>query len=191
VDIPVLSGDWVALEPLAEAHREPLRQAADDERIWTTTIVRAMGTEFDAWFEATLADRAGGSSAAFAVRRRADSRIVGCTCYLDVTPKHRRLEIGGTWYHPSSWGTEVNPACKLLLMTHAFETLGMQRVAFVTDVLNARSQAALLKIGAQREGVLRSHMASQGGRRRDSALFSIVAAEWPQVKERLQIRLRA
>jgi RimJ/RimL family protein N-acetyltransferase len=148
-----------------------------------------MDEGFDPWFSATLAEAAAGRLAPFAVQRRSDSAYIGCTCYLDIVPRHRRLEIGGTWYHPESWGTPVNPECKLLLMTHAFEVLGVQRVAFVTDVLNARSQAAIAKLGAVREGVLRSHMVAQGGRIRDSAIFSILAAEWPQVKRGLERRL--
>jgi RimJ/RimL family protein N-acetyltransferase len=189
LEAQTLTGRWVALEPLIEAHREPLRDAANDERIWATTIVRAVGEGFDPWFDTALAERAAGHRLPFAVCRLSESQYVGCTCYLDITPKHRRLEIGGTWYHPDSWATMVNPECKLLLMTHAFEVLGVQRVAFVTDVLNERSQAAISKLGATREGVLRSHMVAQGGRMRDSVVFSIVAAEWPHVKEELERRL--
>jgi RimJ/RimL family protein N-acetyltransferase len=173
---------------MVEAHREPLRRAADDERIWTTTV-RATGEGFDPWFATALAERTAGRSLPFAVRRLSDSACIGSTSYLDMTPKHRRLEIGGTWYHPESWGTAVNPECKHLLMTHAFEVLGVQRVAFVTDVLNQRSQRAIAKLGATREGILRSHMVSQGGRMRDSVVFSIVASEWPQVREALRCRL--
>ena len=189
IEVPTLTGKWVALEPMIEAHRESLRRAANDERIWTTTIVRAMGEAFDPWFAAALAERAAGRWLPFAVRRLSDSACIGSTSYLDMTLKHRRLEIGGTWYHPDSWGTAVNPECKLLLMTHAFEVLGVQRVAFITDVLNQRSQRAIAKLGATREGILRSHMVSQGGRVRDSVVFSIVASEWPQVREALRCRL--
>jgi N-acetyltransferase len=188
MQVPTLSGRWVALEPLAEAHREPLRRAADDERIWTTTIIRAVGDAFDDWFASALAEREACRWFPFAVRRLADATYVGSTSYLDITLKHRRLEIGATWYHPDSWGTMVNPECKLLLLTHAFEVLGIQRVAFVTDVLNQRSQAAIVKLGATREGILRSHMVSQGGRMRDSVVFSIVASEWPQIRQALHVR---
>jgi RimJ/RimL family protein N-acetyltransferase len=134
VDVPTLSGRWVTLEPLSERHRKPLARAADDHRIWATTIVRADGDAFDGWFAAALADRA-------------------------------------AWYHPDTWGTTINPKCKLLLLTHAFEALAMQQVAFVTDVLNQRSQAAIAKLGATRRGPAQ-HMLSQGGRMRDSVVFS-------------------
>ena len=119
----------------------------------------------------------------------ADDRWVGSTSYLDVTPRHKRVEIGSTWYQPDAWGTVVNPECKFLLLAHAFEVLAVNRVTLLTDVLNVRSQAAIAKLGAVREGVLRSHMVSQGGRVRDSVIFSIVAAEWPAVRAGLMARL--
>ena len=189
MQIPTLKGRWVALEPIAEAHREPLRLAADDERIWATTIVRAAGEAFDAWFDALLAERATGRWYPFAVRTMADGSIVGSTSYLDISPKHRRLEIGATWYRPVTWGSMVNPECKLLLLTHAFEVLDVQRVAFITDVRNLHSQAAIAKLGATREGILRSHMVSQGGRMRDSVVFSIIADEWSAIRKMLQARI--
>lgn len=189
MDAPALSGHWVALEPLTEAHRSPLRQAADDERIWRSTLVHAMGDGFDAWFDAALAERQAGRWLPFAVRRLADMSYVGSTSYLDITPRHRRLEIGATWYHPESWGTNVNPECKLLLLRHAFDVIGVRRVAFVTDILNRHSQAAIAKLGATREGILRSHMVAQGGRPRDSVVFSIVAEEWPRVRDGLIARV--
>jgi RimJ/RimL family protein N-acetyltransferase len=99
------------------------------------------------------------------------------------------VEIGSTWYTPDVWGTRVNPECKLLLLAHAFDALGMNRVSLCTDARNARSQAAIEKLGAVKEGVLRSHMVTQGGRIRDSVLYSIVIEEWPEVKARLAARL--
>jgi N-acetyltransferase len=188
MNVPALRGHWVALEPLAEAHREPLRRAADDERIWAKALVRATGEGFDGWFAAALAEREAGRRFPFAVRLLADMTCVGSTSYLDISPHHRRVEIGATWYRPASWGTTVNPECKLLLLTYAFEVLGVQRVAFITDVLNEHSQAAIAKLGATREGILRSHMVSQGGRVRDSVVFSIVAGEWPHIRQALHAR---
>jgi RimJ/RimL family protein N-acetyltransferase len=102
-----------------------------------------------------------------------------------VVLKHRRIEIGSTWYRPELWGTAINPECKLLLLAHAFEVLGVNRVALITDGQNERSQAAIAKLGAVREGVLRSHMVVQGGRVRDTVVFSITATEWPAVRQRL------
>src|SRR5262245_14486667 len=113
---------------------------------------------------------------------RCRSRCAAGTSYVDARARQRRIEIGGTWSQPAGWGTGGDAACKLLLLSHAFDVLGVNRVAFVTDVRNERSQAAIAKLGAVREGICRAHMISQGGRVRDSVLFSIIAAEWPQVR---------
>lgn len=191
MDVGILTGRWVRLEPLAEGHREGLRAAADDDRIWAHFIAVARGPEFDRYFDNSLAERPAGQRVPFAVRRLADGSLVGSTSYLDPVARHRRVEIGSTWYVPAVWGTAVNPECKLLLMTHAFESLGMNRVAYCTDVRNLRSQAAIAKLGAVREGVMRAHMVSQGGRVRDSVLYAVTAADWPQVKARLEARLAA
>jgi RimJ/RimL family protein N-acetyltransferase len=187
----VLSGRWVRLEPLDELHREPLRRAADDARIWQHTVMVARGAAFDRWFDAALARRDAGTELPFAVRALADGdgELVGSTRYLDPVAHHRRLEIGSTWYHPRAWGSAINPECKYLLLAHAFEVMRANRVELCTDVRNVRSQAAIEKLGAVREGVLRSHMIVQEGRVRDSVLFSIIAAEWPATKATLEARL--
>ena len=111
----------------------------------------------------------------FAVRLLATGELIGSTSYLDPVPEHKRVEIGWTWYRPDQWATAVNPECKLLLLAHAFDTLGLNRVSFVTDLRNERSQAAIAKLGAIREGVLRSHAITRNGRVRDSVLFAITA----------------
>jgi len=187
---PTLVGRIVRLEPLTEAHREALRPVAQDERIWTTSLTHALGPSFDTWFDDALAERASGRRLPFAVRL-AEGRLVGSSSFLDVTPAHRRVEIGATWYHPDVWGTAVNPECKLLLLGHAFDVMQVNRVALVTDALNLRSQAAIAKLGAVRDGVLRSDRITQGGRVRDSVVFSILAPEWPSVRARLEQRLIA
>lgn len=189
MEVVPLTGRWVRLVPLDESHREPLRQAADDDRIWEHYPTRASGPGFDPWFDEALAEQHAGRRVPFAVGRVADGRWIGSTSYLDITPRHRRVEIGSTWYHPDAWGTAVNPECKLLLLAHAFEVVRVNRVTLLTDVLNTRSQAAIAKLGAVREGVLRSHMVTQGGRVRDSVVFSIVTAEWPAVRAGLLARL--
>jgi RimJ/RimL family protein N-acetyltransferase len=187
--VPMLTGRRVQLEPLVEVHREALRAAADDPRIWQHMIVPLRGPEFDTSFDLSLAQRASGHRLPFAVRRLADGRVVGSTSYIEPHERHKRVEIGATWYVPEEWGTAVNPECKFLLLQHAFEVLGVNRVSFITDVCNERSQAAIAKLGAVREGVLRSHMVVQGGRIRDSVQFSIIAGEWPAVRARLLERL--
>lgn len=191
LEVPVLTGRYVQLEPLNESHRELLRAAADDERIWRHMLTVARGAGFDAWFAEAFARRDAGHRVPFAVRRLADDAIVGSTSYLDPVLPHRRIEIGSTWYRPDCWGSAINPECKLLLLAQAFDVLGMNRVQFITDRLNERSQAAIARLGAVREGVLRSHMVVEGGRVRDSVMFSITSNEWPAVRELLTIRLAA
>jgi RimJ/RimL family protein N-acetyltransferase len=184
-----LVGKWVQLEPLVEEHREPLRIAANDERIWRHMLVNAAGAGFDEWFDRVLVNYRNGVQIPFVVRLLADRRVVGSTSYLDTVEQHKRIEIGSTWYTPDVWETAVNPECKYLLLRHAFGVFGVNRVALITDLRNERSQAAIAKLGAVREGVLRGHMITQGDRARDSVVFSIVVAEWPTVEARLRTRL--
>ncbi len=179
----------VQLEPLAEDHRAGLRQAGHSPEIWAHMPYAARGAGFDAWFDHSLGAAMSGAEAIWAVRVSADGRLVGSTRFLAIEAAHRRLEIGSTWYAPDAWGTRVNPACKLALMRYAFEDLGFNRVEYKTDVKNQRSQAAIAKLGAVREGVFRAHMIRPDGSLRDSVYFSVVASEWPAVRERLAARL--
>ncbi len=188
---PSLSGRWVRLETLAEEHREGLRAAADNDRIWEHLALLGRGEGFDPFFNTAIAQREAKRRVPFAVRFLATGELVGSTSYLDPVPEHKRVEIGWTWYRPDVWATAVNPECKLLLMSHAFDVLGLNRVSFLTDVRNERSQAAIAKLGAQREGVMRSHAITRNGRVRDSVLFAITAGDWPLVKERLTQRVGA
>ncbi len=189
ITAPVLSGRFVRLEPLAEEHREGLRAAGDDDRVWEHMSLLGRGEGFDRFFTTALGQRAAGKRLPFAVRLLATGELIGSTSYLDPVPEHKRVEIGWTWYRPDHWATAVNPECKLLLLAHAFDTLGLNRVSFVTDLRNTRSQAAIAKLGALREGVLRAHAITRGGRVRDSVLFAITAADWPVIKEQLTRRL--
>ncbi|HEY1186381.1 MAG TPA: GNAT family protein [Gemmata sp.] len=191
ITAPVLIGQRVRLEPLAEEHREGLRTASDDDRVWAFLPAGGRGPEFDPALNDALAMRAAGKRLPYAVRLLATGELVGATSYIDPVPAHKRVEIGWTWYHPDRWAGPVNPECKLLLLAHAFDTLGLNRVQFVTDSRNARSQAALAKLGARCEGTLRAHMIVRGGRLRDTVVFAIVASEWPQVKAGLVARLAA
>jgi RimJ/RimL family protein N-acetyltransferase len=184
-----LTGKWVRLEPLDESHREALRIAANDESIWEHMTVLATGSCFDSWFDISRAEQHAQRRFPFAVRRLADQLVIGSTSYLDPVPAHRRVEIGSTWYLPVTWGTQVNPECKLLLLAHAFEALGLNRVSFCTDLRNVRSQAAIAKLGATREGVLRSHMITRDDRVRDTVIFGITSGDWPKVKLGLEARL--
>ena len=188
-EIKTLTGRSVQLEPLSAEHREPLRIAADDERIWKHTIEIARGPAFDLWFDQAMSERHVGRRIPFAVRRLRDGRLIGSTSYLDVVHQHKRVEIGSTWYAHEFWGTAINPECKLLMLCHAFEVFGVNRVSLVTDRLNEHSQAAIAKLGAVREGLLRKHMMVHDGRIRDSVVFSILASEWPEVSQELEGRL--
>ena len=188
---PPLTGRRVRLEPLAEEHREGLRAAADDDRVWQFLPRGGPGAEFDPVFDDALQMRIAGKRLPYAVRLLATGELVGATSYIEPVPAHKRVEIGWTWYRPDQWAGPVNPECKLLLLTHAFEGLGLSRVQLVTDALNTRSQAAIAKLGAVREGVLRAHMIVRGGRVRDTVVFGLLAAEWPQAKANLLARLAA
>ncbi|MFO0935250.1 MAG: GNAT family protein [Gemmataceae bacterium] len=188
---PVLTGKTVRLEPLAEHHREPLRLAAQDERIWEFNITTALGPAFDPWFDMALAGQSAGTRIPFAVVRIADNSVIGSTSLLDPIVNHGRVDIGHTWYLPATWRTKVNPECKLLLMTYAFESMHMRRVGFTIDGINIRSQKAVEKFGAVREGVMRQHAVVYTGRIRDTVIYSVLQSEWTSVQNRLQGRIDA
>jgi RimJ/RimL family protein N-acetyltransferase len=182
-----LSTHSVALEPLAEAHRAGMGAAARDPVIWRYLPWDASGDGFDRWFDATLANA--NNDAIWAVRQQSDGAIVGSTRYLNIAAHDLRVEIGGTWYAPEVWGGIVNPACKFMLMQHGFETLGLNRIELKTDARNERSQKAIARLGAQREGLFRRHMVMPDGHIRDTVYFSIIREEWPEVKAGLLARL--
>lgn len=188
IDPVELTGRHVRLEPLAERHREQLRPAAQDPRIWALTA-SAFGAAFDPYFDTALAHAAAGRERPFAVRLLAEDRLVGGTRFMAIEPGHRRLEIGATWYDPAVWAGMVNPECKLLLMRHAFEALRWNRVEFKTDARNQRSRDAILRLGATEEGIFRKHMVLADGHVRDSVFFSVIDTEWPAVKAGLERRL--
>lgn len=197
-ELPVLSGALVRLEPLSPAHQADLAVAAEEDRgsYAFTEVPRAAGV--DAFLAAHAERAAAGRMVPFAQIRRADGRAVGCTSYYDPRywpgrPDLCAVEIGWTWLAASAQGTGINTEAKLLLLDHAFEQLRVARVDFKTDARNARSRRALAGLGASFEGVLRawspSRVPGEEGRLRDSAMFSIVAAEWPQTRAGLQARL--
>lgn len=189
-DRVTLDGRFVRLEPLEERHRERVRPAAQHPEIFAVTT-SALGPLFDPYIDNALKRSASGHELAFVVWHKAMDRPVGMTRYLNIEEPHRKLEIGSTWYEPSVWAGAVNPECKLLLMRHAFETLGFNRVEYKTDLRNARSRAAILKLGAKQEGILRKHMIMADGHVRDSVYFSVIDEEWPGVKAGLEKRLAA
>ena len=165
------------------------RVCGRDDDVWRYTIGDAFKSVADAraWIEALQASRDEGSRIPFAIVDRAGSNAVGSTSYLDIRREHRSIEIGYTWIAVSSQRTHVNTQCKLALMTHAFETLGANRVQLRTDLRNHRSQKAIERVGAVREGVLRQSMVLPSGYVRDTVFYSVIASEWPAVKTRLQM----
>ena len=185
----VLEDRFVRLEPVSEAHREGLRAACDaDQTVWTELYPYSLGgDQFDAAW-ARIYATSGGDRINYAVV--AAGRVVGVSSYLGVDPANQALEIGGTYYHPEVRGGPANPATKRLLLAHAFAS-GARRVQFKVDAINARSRAAVLKLGASQEGILRRDRVTWTGRIRDTVVFSILADEWPAVRDRLDARLAA
>jgi RimJ/RimL family protein N-acetyltransferase len=183
-----LTGAHVVLEPAERRHHADLLAAAQDDLVWAWLPWPRPHTEADvaAYLEAERA-----VAFPYAQVDAAGGRAVGVTTYRDVDERHRTLEIGGTWIGRPWWRTAINTEAKLLLIGHAFETLGANRVALKTDIRNERSQAAIARLGAVREGVLRHQYVRRDGSLRDTVMFSIVPGEWPAVKARLRARLEA
>ena len=192
VEPVTLEGRLVRLEPLAESHLRDLVDVAIDPTLWRLTIAQVHDeASLRAWLETALRNRAAGAEMPFATIDLASGRAIGSTRFLSIVPDHRRLEIGWTWVGTAFQRTGANREAKLLQLTHAFETLGANRVEFKTDARNERSRTALLGIGATFEGIFRSHMIMPWGPLRDSAYFSVVNTEWPEVKARLEAKLEA
>jgi RimJ/RimL family protein N-acetyltransferase len=188
---PVLEGELVRLEPMTLAHEDGLWDASRDERTWTWLSVHQPRTreQLRAYVEDALANAAAGTELPLVTVRRADGRVVGSTRYLALRPEHKSVEIGWTWLAPEAWGTGINVEAKLLMLEHAFETLGCLRVELKTDARNERSRGAMAALPAQFEGVHRKAMLVRGGQRRDSAWYSVIDDEWPEVRANLLRRL--
>lgn len=189
--VPVtLEGHGVRLEPLAREHHDGLVAAARDGELWTLwyTSVPEPG-QTHAYIAAALAGQEAGHMLPWAVRDLAHDTIVGTTRYHDIVSAVDRVEIGYTWYARRCQKSHVNTACKLLLLGHAFEHLRCAVVGFRTDNFNFASQQAIAALGAKRDGVIRHHQPRRDGTVRDTVIFSILAAEWPDVKRHLALRL--
>ena len=184
----VLQGKYVRLEPMTEAHVPALAQIGVGQNFWDFMVYGNMNTVEDMrnWVMDILSRAEKGTDLPFVAIHLASSRVAGATRYLNIMPKDRGLEIGGTWYGAEFQRTVVNTECKYLLLSHAFETLGCIRVQLKTDSRNERSQKAIERIGAVKEGVLRNHMILPDGRIRHSVYYSILDTEWPEVKKRLE-----
>jgi RimJ/RimL family protein N-acetyltransferase len=185
-----LAGTHVRLEPLAPEHEEGIRVAAADGelwRLWYTSVPSPDGTA--AWIGAALEMRERHGALPFVVREAGSGVVVGSTRYFNVEAAHRRLEIGHTWYAKRVQRTAVNTEAKLLLLTHAFETLDCIAVEFRTSFFNLASRASIARLGAKQDGILRHHQLLPDGTLRDTVVFSIIAPEWPAVKKNLVWRL--
>ena len=183
----VLQGKHVRLEPMTEAHAPALAEIGIGQPFWHFMLAGHIMTFDDMrnWVKDILAHAEKGTDLPFAIIHLASGRVAGATRYLNIIPKDRGLEIGGTWYGLEFQRTVVNTECKYLLLRHAFETLGCIRVQLKTDLRNERSQKAIERIGAVKEGVLRNHMILPDGYYRHSVFYSILDTEWPGVKSRL------
>ena len=188
----ILGGKVVRLEPLSESHVPDLTISGQDESIWQYMLYNTIRTEqqMHSWVLDLLDRQTKGTDLPFAVIHLESGKVIGATRYLNIRPQDQALEIGGTWYSVEFQRTAVNTECKYLLLKHAFEGLKCIRVQFKTDLRNERSQRALERIGAVKEGILRSHMITPDGYIRDSVFYSILASEWPVVKARLEEKLQ-
>ena len=181
-----LAARGIHLEPLGLQHEAGLQAAAADGELWRIRITSVPEPHnVRAYIETALAARAAGHRLAFAVVDDATGKVLGCTSYHDIVPAIRRVEIGWTWYGKSSQRTHVNTTCKLLMLTHAFETLGCHVVGWRTDNFNCASQVAIERLGAKKDGVIRGHAIRRDGTIRDTVMYSMRSGEWPEAKAQL------
>ncbi|MFT6406791.1 MAG: RimJ/RimL family protein N-acetyltransferase [Arenicella sp.] len=186
-----LSGEHASLEPMQLSHVSDLNAAAADGELWRLKVTSVPSEEgMLAFVEHALRQRDSDHELPFVVRRLSDNRVVGTTRYYHIKPEHRNFSIGFTWYSESAQRTGINSECKLMLLQHAFETAGCISVQWHTYHGNKRSQAALIRLGASFEGVLRNHMILADGRIRDTHCFSMLDVEWPASKKHLLQRLK-
>ena len=187
-----LQGRHVTLEPMSQEQRDEIQAAIEDGelwKLWYTSVPDARA--LDGWLATALRQRDEAGAMPFVIRHRPDSRLVGATRLFNVAAEHRRLEIGHTFYSQSVQRTAVNTEAKLLLLRHAFESLGCAGVELRTHFMNQASRRAIERLGAKLDGVLRSHQVMPDGSLRDTCVYSIVSHEWPAVRNNLQFRLAA
>jgi N-acetyltransferase len=190
LDAVTLEGRFVRLEPLALTHVDPLAAVGLDPDLWkwTTTSLRTPD-EMREYVQSAVDDRAAGRALPFATIERATGTTIGCTRFANISVSDKRVEIGWTWVAGPWQRTPVNTEAKLLMLRHAFESLGCIRVELKTDRLNERSRNAIKRVGGVEEGILRQHMITATGRLRDTVYYSILDREWPAVRDRLEARL--
>ena len=186
-----LCGNIVRLEPLAASHAAELAEIGLPPELWRLQPEPvATAQDMQRYVERALAGQRAGTCLPFVIVRQSTGQIIGATRYMDIALDHKRLEIGATWLTPSSQRSGANTEAKFLLLQHAFETIGIIRVVFKTELSNTQSRQAILRIGGVEEGVFRKHLIAQSGRTRDMVYFAILDEDWPSVKARLLARLR-
>jgi N-acetyltransferase len=185
------TGRLVVVEPLAAEHEKGLVAAARDPDMfaWLPVDMASSREALHDWLAATLASARAGREVPYAILSAQTGEVLGTTRFLEIRLEHLRTEIGWTWVTRPAWSTGVNIEAKLLLLGHAFDTVGLRRVEFKTDARNERSRGALLALGATFEGILRKHMVARDGGERDSAYYSVIDDEWPAVERHLRGRL--
>ncbi len=186
----VLRGAIVRLEPLVAAHAAELAEVGLEPELWRLQPRPLQNrSDVEQYVERALDEQRRGLALQFVIVEQERSRVIGSTRLMDIAPQHRRLEIGATWLNSAYQRTGANIESKVLLLTHAFDVLGAQKVVLKTEALNAQSRRAILALGAAEEGTLRRHLLADDGRPRDMVYFSILDSEWPDVRERNLARL--
>lgn len=182
----VLDGPKVRMEPLTLEHLPALYEIGLHEELWKwTNAICTTPPALRAYVEEAIRSREQGSAVPFVTFDKVSKRVVGSSRFGNIDAHNRRVEIGWTWITPAAQRTHVNSAAKLLMLSHAFEALGCIRVELKTDALNSKSRNAMLRLGCREEGTFRNHMITDAGRIRDTVYFSILAEEWPSIRERL------
>lgn len=185
-----LHGSIVSLEPLTQSRLPQLAAIGLHPELWRLQPRAILSMEdMRGYIEQALAEQARGASLPFTILRRVDQAVLGSTRFMDITLEHRRLEIGATWLTPAAQRSGANVEAKLLLLSHAFDTIGVQKVVFKTEALNTQSRTAILALGAVEEGTFRRHLIAENGRMRDMVYFSILDTEWPGVRAHLRAKL--
>lgn len=180
----ILQNERSRLEPITEAHYENLLPIALHKELWEFTGAKVRNeADFKRYFDTALAERASGRSYPFAIFDKQQNQYAGSTRYANIAFADKRLEIGWTWYHPALQRTGINKATKILLLDYGFGELGLNRIELKTSLLNLKSQGAMLKIGAVKEGILRRHSINEDGLVRDTVYFSFIKEEWPVIRE--------
>ena len=188
----LLENDVVQLRPIELGDVEGILEAASDQQVWVhmsdTLLTRAAVLNYT---EKAVKEREAGQSHRFVIISKETGRIIGSTTFFDISPAHKRLEIGYTWLNPNYWRTNINTNCKYLLLMYCFEQWGMHRVQIKTDHENLRSQKAIERIGATKEGVLRNHMIRKDGTTRHTVMYSVIKEDWPEMKRNFEEKLLA